>query len=825
MNLDLYVAELTAYDPGLPGTRTLYFSSAGFCSLPTDTPANTAFDARIIQPSDVIRDLFDSGTTSGRSRMTFGDLVLLNPDGGLDAMLTYGFDGRFIIIRRGAPGAAYPASFQTVFSGTMEQPEAEGDYLRIKLRDWQLTTQQPLQTTKYAGSNVFPAGLEGTANDLKGKPKPVCFGSVLNVPCVLVNSAKLIYQVNDGAVQALGNVYDSGVPLGLDLSAWSVGSSSGFGANVVRAMTTGIMNESSPAAVSVAVGDAGVVSLTTDGGVNWQVDSGTGFGATNLYCVAFGKVHTALGIDNENAYIIGGAGGALRGFNRGPSGTVFSMTSNFAGNAVRGLYYARKSGLWVAVGDGGKISTSTDFGATWTARASGVATALYGVTWNGTVFVVVGASGVLLTSPDGTTWTSQTSGFGASDITSVAYGNGIFLAVGAGDKIARCVLSSGVTWTLTNPIVGNSSALRGIWFDTLTQRFMVVGDNESIASTSDGIVWTVHEHVTGSGTHFLSVARADAGTWFASTGGSIYTPGAVGTYANTTQLQDDTLAPVPGSYKTYLAGGYFRLGSPPAGQVTADVTQGAAAANRTAGQLFGAVLTKGGLAGTWNTTDVTNLDTANSAVCGFWTDQEVTIAEVLDQVAASVGAAWWTDLGGVFRIKQLIAPTGSPVLTITASDLLKPLARIPTRDATKGLPSWRTIVRYGRNYTVQETGVAGGVSDARKVFLASEWLEAKAEDAAVQTIHSLAPQTVEETLLLSASDAATEASRRQTLRGVQRHRYEAVLQLNDETDALDVFNLVALQHARYGLSAGVNFWVIGVKPDARARTLTLTLWG
>ena len=57
----------------------------------------------------------------------------------------------------------------------------------------------------------------------------------------------------------------------------------------------------------------------------------------------------------------------------------------------------------------GTILTSSN-GITWTTRTSGTTNSLYGVTWSGTQFVVVGLSGTILTSPDGITWTTRTSG-------------------------------------------------------------------------------------------------------------------------------------------------------------------------------------------------------------------------------------------------------------------------------------------------------------------------------------------------------------------------------------------------------------------------------
>jgi hypothetical protein len=196
MAQDIYLAELVVYDPSTMGTTTLrYATGNGFITGASETPASTWYDGRLQQPGAIKRDLFASGTTQGRSRVGYGDLVLLNGDGALDSLLTYGWSGRAVTIRRGTVGAAYPGGFATIFAGTAEQCEVSGDTLVVKLRDRQLDLAVPLQPTKYAGSNVLPDGLEGVAGDLAGKPKPFGMGKVQNVPAVCVNTAKLIYQV------------------------------------------------------------------------------------------------------------------------------------------------------------------------------------------------------------------------------------------------------------------------------------------------------------------------------------------------------------------------------------------------------------------------------------------------------------------------------------------------------------------------------------------------------------------------------------------------------------------------------------------------------
>ena len=114
---------------------------------------------------------------------------------------------------------------------------------------------------------------------------------------------------------------------------------------------------------------------------------------------------------------------------------------------------------------------------------------------------------------------------------------------------------------------------------------------------------------------------------------------------------------------------------------------------------------------------------------------------------------------------------------------------------------------------------------ARVGWLAKEWRETSSTDTGVQAKHLLAPEVIEESLLVSESDASAEAARRQTLRGTKRDRLEIVVELNDDTDELDLGDVILLTSSRYGLDSGKQFRVLGIRPDAVERTLTLTLWG
>ena len=65
------------------------------------------------------------------------------------------------------------------------------------------------------------------------------------------------------------------------------------------------------------------------------------------------------------------------------------------------------SPLFVAVGDNGTILTSSD-GTTWTSRTSGSSDNFSNVHYTNELLVIRGDSGTILTSSDGTSWTSRT---------------------------------------------------------------------------------------------------------------------------------------------------------------------------------------------------------------------------------------------------------------------------------------------------------------------------------------------------------------------------------------------------------------------------------
>ena len=292
------------------------------------------------------------------------------------------------------------------------------------------------------------------------------------------------------------------------------------------------------------------------------------------------------------------------------------------------------------------------------------------------------------------------------------------------------------------------------------------------------------------------------------------------------QADMETTAPAAGYFRVWPAGGYFRLGSSPAGQITADIVIGALASDRTAAQAMKAAMLKAGLvAGDISAADVTALDAANSAEVGIWLDGGETAVAALDMLANSVGAWYGVDRLGSFRMGRIAAPGGTPVATLTPLEIIS-VDRMASRDDGRGVPAWRAALRYKRAWITQPSDLAGAVTDARRAELREEYRTVNSDDAAVQTAHPLAPALEFDTLLIDATAAQTEVDRRRDLYKVRRDLLEVRVRLDAAlAAAIDIGNVVSVAVPRFGMTAGKLFLVIGVRTDLRDGRLDLTLWG
>ncbi len=166
------------------------------------------YEPRIITPALISVSPNDGGLLSLFGTSSIGDIELANKDGGLNYLADYAVDGltaQFIF---------YDGAAETVyFTGTASRMTEQDDRLVIGLRAAQEVLADKLVLTPYAGTNALPAGLEGTADDIKDNPKPIVLGDCRNISPVLVNSSLLIYQVSSRSDCLITALYDEGARL------------------------------------------------------------------------------------------------------------------------------------------------------------------------------------------------------------------------------------------------------------------------------------------------------------------------------------------------------------------------------------------------------------------------------------------------------------------------------------------------------------------------------------------------------------------------------------------------------------------------------------
>ena len=172
------------------------------------------------------------------------------------------------------------------------------------------------------------------------------------------------------------------------------------------------------------------------------------FGASVIYSVAYGN----------GVFVAVGAGGKIaRSTDYGVTWGAL-IANPFGGNDIRSVAYG--NGVFVAAGVGCDLARSTDYGVTWGALIAnpfGGGTTIYSVAYGNGVFVATTAFGQIARSIDyGATWGSLIANPFGNGIFSVAYGNGVFVATTAFGQIARSI-DYGVTWgaLIANPFGGN----------------------------------------------------------------------------------------------------------------------------------------------------------------------------------------------------------------------------------------------------------------------------------------------------------------------------------------------------------------------------------
>nr|WP_315467157.1 hypothetical protein [uncultured Undibacterium sp.] len=292
----------------------------------------------------------------------------------------------------------------------------------------------------------------------------------------------------------------------------------------------------------------------------------------------------------------------------------------------------------------------------------------------------------------------------------------------------------------------------------------------------------------------------------------------------TDEADMQTNAPGAATYRVWPAGGCYRLGSDLAGKHTCTATQGATAADRTAGQIFKRIALIAGIsAGDISASDITAIDTLQPAEVEIFRQDDTTCGDAIAEICNSIGAWSGFDRLGILRIKRLDAPVGSPVVTFNETNI----SDIETvKNGDTDIPVWKFFLQYQRNYTLQDSDIESSVTFARRGFISQTYRKKIAWDNAVRTKNKLARIVTETTSLTNAAAAQAECTRRFNIFKVAREIFRVTAFVDNATLALvDIGTEIRIELDRLGLDAGKNFIVLGVNTDVIAGEIQMYVWG
>lgn len=208
----IYALQVSPYDAGTAGETDVYIATRDYRTAPGDALAGVLFEG-VIDGWSFRRDAVRPGEVNGASLAGRGAVSIAVPavwksSGRLAAWLGYGWSGRAFTLYEIDPATGWSGR-RVAASGTaasLSQPA--NDQLLLRFHDPAEDLRRPIQTVTYTGAG----GTEGGA-ELKGRPKPLVFGWVINAPAVPSDPSSLIFDVHDGRIEAIDAVRDNGVDL------------------------------------------------------------------------------------------------------------------------------------------------------------------------------------------------------------------------------------------------------------------------------------------------------------------------------------------------------------------------------------------------------------------------------------------------------------------------------------------------------------------------------------------------------------------------------------------------------------------------------------
>ncbi|MFC3074861.1 hypothetical protein ACFOHH_17250 [Shinella pollutisoli] len=204
-------------------------------------------------------------------------------------------------------------------------------------------------------------------------------------------------------------------------------------------------------------------------------------------------------------------------------------------------------------------------------------------------------------------------------------------------------------------------------------------------------------------------------------------------------------------------------------------------------------------------------DAAYGRDCGYYADQNssATVSEVLSLLVGFGGYIGFRR-NGKLQIARFASPAGPPMMRFDDTHIRD----IRREKLPSGLspPPWRWRVGYGRNWTVQDSDVAGSVPAARRAFLKEEVRFAVAESNGVRTNHPFAQEREVGGYLRREADALAEAQALLAMHAAPASLYR--LSLDAQPFGLEIGDDVLVTFPRFDLAAGRLLVVVEINENA-----------
>jgi hypothetical protein len=186
----------------------LFAGTHEYISRPTDPFPSQSFIGTLEHAFRIDRSIIGGDRIGEEITIGLGEITLTNSEGDYDDMESrHSASGGTAVIKMGDRFQPY-STWITVMTGFLTGTNVGRDAITFGIRDRGYILDIPASPNLYGGTG----GMDGT-DDLTGKSKPKFFGSVLNVTPPLLAPDFLVFQLNDGPIRSVENVYVRGAAL------------------------------------------------------------------------------------------------------------------------------------------------------------------------------------------------------------------------------------------------------------------------------------------------------------------------------------------------------------------------------------------------------------------------------------------------------------------------------------------------------------------------------------------------------------------------------------------------------------------------------------